>query len=170
LIKKPLFFDNYASGVLYREFATLADIRSTEYNLDRLIAFDDLLALMGIEIPRHDPETLITYQNVLLTLWADHCLGMDERPTVPVPLSIARLRAFHDRLWEPGPLPRRISDSRRAQFLDWLAQRSGLTNYNISERMGPALEDLFALLESELGTVAANDLDARFMQLFLIKP
>jgi hypothetical protein len=170
LIKKPLFFDNYAGGVLYREFSTLADIRSTEANLDRLIAFDDLLALMDIEIPRQDPETLITYQNVLLTLWADHCLGIDEKPSVPVPLSIDQLRALHDRLWEPGPLPRRIGDSRRAQFLDWLAQRSGLSNYNISERMGPALEDLFALLESELGTVAAKDLDARFMQLFLIKP
>ncbi len=30
LIKKPLFFDNYQTGVLYREFRSLADIQTTQ--------------------------------------------------------------------------------------------------------------------------------------------
>ena len=40
MIKRPLFFDNYESGELYREFASLADIVQTQTTLSDVIALD----------------------------------------------------------------------------------------------------------------------------------
>jgi hypothetical protein len=51
LIKRPLFFDNYRRGVLYREFETLADLAVTERVLNTIMALDDLLARMRITAP-----------------------------------------------------------------------------------------------------------------------
>lgn len=169
LIKKPLYFDNYATGVLYREFARLEDVRKTEATLQSIIAFDDLFALMAVEIPRYPGNTPATCQNAILTLWANHCLGTGRDRGAPIPLAPPQLRTFLERLWQEGVHPRRIKDSMREQFLGWLAERSGLTAYGIAERMGPALQDLFALMESELGAVAAGDLDPRYVHLFLLK-
>jgi hypothetical protein len=52
--------------------------------------------------------------------------------------------------------------------LSWLAEQSGLATFEISERMGPALEALFTLVENELGAVKVEDLDPRYIQLFLL--
>ena len=76
LIQKPLFFDNYATGTIYREFQNSDDIRFTEKLLDQTIALDRLFRLLQIEnLPdgRHPP---LTYKNLILTLWAKHCLGL----------------------------------------------------------------------------------------------
>jgi len=170
LIKKPLFFDNYASGVLYREFATLADIHRTERRVERIIAFDDLIALMGIELPRFKANTFLTYQNLLLTLWAGHELQVNKDARVLQPLSLTQLKAFYSRLWEAGQMPRRIKEDMRERFLNWLAEQSGLAPHEISERMGASLEDLFRLVENELGAVVVEDLDSRYVQLFLLSP
>ncbi|MEE8398848.1 MAG: DUF6178 family protein, partial [Desulfobacterales bacterium] len=48
MIKKPLLYDNYRTGVLYREFATRDDIREVEDTLDEVIAFDDLFSRMTL--------------------------------------------------------------------------------------------------------------------------
>jgi hypothetical protein len=75
----------------------------------------------------------------------------------------------------PGTLPpdaaktRRIPDSIKAGFIAWLARETGLKDFEISEKLGRIFEDLFAEVEAEYGRVAAEDLDARFVQLFLLK-
>ncbi len=167
LIKKPLYFDNYATGVLYREFSSLADIRTTGAVLEQIIAFDDLLALMGIHSLSMETQTFLTYQNLVLTLWANHVLGMDEDPGTPRPLSLEQFKDFFQTLWQDGPLTRTIRQSRREVFLGWLAQRCDLSTMQISDRMGAALEQLFSLVESELGAVALDKLDPRYIQLLL---
>jgi hypothetical protein len=52
-------------------------------------------------------------------------------------------------------------------FLGWIADRSGLTTYEISERMAPALEQLFLNLEEELGDVNREALEPRYISLIL---
>ncbi|MEE8551773.1 MAG: DUF6178 family protein, partial [Desulfobacterales bacterium] len=61
LIKKPLFYDNYKTGVLYREFISMEDIKKTENALNEIIAFDELLSRMTIQL---DPVAngFITYK------------------------------------------------------------------------------------------------------------
>jgi hypothetical protein len=168
LIKRPLFYDNYATGVLYREFATYDDIQNTEAVLKSIIAFDDLLALMEIKPPRS--YDILTSQNLILTMWANHHLGMAGAPETVHPLTLRQFRAFFNELWEPDTRPRQIRRQMREFFLRWLAERSGLHDYEISERMGIALEQLFNQIESELGGVEARDLNPNFIYLFLFRP
>lgn len=169
LIKKPLFYDNYTTGVLYREFATLADIKHTESVLMDIIAFDDLISLMMLEINPSRLPTFLTYQNLLLTLWANHCLNMDNEDNTPLPLTLNQFSAFFQQLWQADAQPRRIGSTVREDFLGWLATRCGLATYEITERMGHALESLFNQLESELGPLDDTNLDPRFIQLFLFR-
>ncbi|RPJ73112.1 MAG: hypothetical protein EHM15_07605 [Desulfobacteraceae bacterium] len=54
-------------------------------------------------------------------------------------------------------------------FVQWLAHETGLKDFEISEQLGAIFEALFAEVESEVGRVAAKDLDPRFVQLFLLR-
>ncbi|RJQ67363.1 MAG: hypothetical protein C4519_24530 [Desulfobacteraceae bacterium] len=168
LIKKPLFFDNYAKGVLYREFETLADVEKTARVLDEIVAMDDLLSRMALEVGPVQSDTFVTCHNVLLTMWAAAYLRMDVPPVRPAVLSLDRFRQFFEELWVPGAKPRRIKDSMRAHFLSWLARRSGRPDYEIAERMGSTLEALFGMVEYELGEVEVQDLEAHFIHMFLL--
>jgi hypothetical protein len=71
-LRISLFYDNYKSGVLYREFASLEDIRQTEAAFDQVVAIDDLLALMNIKLDSPSGYGFLTFKNLLLTLWARH--------------------------------------------------------------------------------------------------
>ena len=170
LLKRPLFFDNYDTGQLYREFATLADIQKIEQKLDDIFALDDLLALMGL-----DPNALkttghLTYQNLLLTLWANTYLKLPHKIGGLRPLTLEEFRPLFAALWQVQVKPRRIRKAMRENFLTWLSHRCALTTYAISERMGTTLEKLFQEIEYELGEVDAQNLDQRFIRLFLFQP
>jgi hypothetical protein len=167
LIKRPLYHDNFATGVLYREFASLEDIDTTEVIINRIIAFDDLLSLMNIEVGTSGGEDFLTYENLLLTLWANYHLNITGNVNSFQPLSMEQFGRFFDELWLPGSRPRKISDTMKELFLGWLAHSSGLSLDDISQRMAPALEKLFVIIENELGSVKREDLDKRFITLFL---
>lgn len=167
LIKKPLYFDNYASGVLYREFAGMDDIQKTHDCMNGIRAFDDLLSRMAVNIGPLRNQGLLTYENLLLTLWANHHLNMGGDSGIPQPLTIEQFGRLFKELWQWETLPRQISDTAREIFLGWLSRRSNLADFEISERMAPELERLFTKIESELGQVKQKDLDPRFITLFL---
>ena len=169
LLKKPLCYNHERTGPNYREFASLTDIIRTEEELKTIIAFDDLLGLMALETASIEKSGFLTYQNLILTLWADHELGLCEPGQPPVPMTLGQFRRFFKTLWTSDDRPRRIGDTVRERFLNWLAQRSGLSAYEIAERMAPALEQLFSTIEQELGEVRSSDLDPRYIQLFLLR-
>jgi hypothetical protein len=157
------------TGVLYREFASLEDIQETEARLNHVIAFDDLLSLMNVEIGPQQNEGMITYENILLTLWANHHLNIEVKKKSPQPLTMDQFRRFLDELWVPDTDSRKITDTMREIFLGWLEISSGLAADDISKRMAPALEQLFVHIENELGRVKNKDLDPRFISMFLLK-
>jgi hypothetical protein len=164
LIKKPLFYDNYKTGELYREFISIDDIKNTETMLNELIAFDELFSLISVE---PDPATkgYLTYKNFILTLWARHILGLTEKL---IPLTIDEFRGFFDGIWSDKEQPRKTSLSIKESFLDWISSKTGLVHYEISQRLGQSFENLFKEIESEYGNVSRNDLDPRYIHLFLI--
>jgi hypothetical protein len=172
LLKKPLFYDNYRTGVLYREFASIDDLDLSEQVLRKVQAVDRLLAHMNVGLKPPGEYRFLTWKNVLLTLWARHRLGLKEEKLGPIALK-PFTRFFGELL--PGEPPadpaalRRIPDSMKTAFLQWLVHETGLKDYEISERLGRIFEDLFAEVETEYGRVAAKDLDPRFVQLFLLK-
>jgi hypothetical protein len=167
LLKKPLFFDNYASGRLYREFATLADIRTCEQHLDAIIAYDDLLGRLGIKITQVRYTGFLTFKNLLLTLWANHYLAIEHPGTFPAPLAMDQFHIFFNQLWQSDTMPRHVSEEMWAHFLGWLSMRSGFGESTLRERLGSPLVCLFQEIESELGAIEMHDLDPRFIQLFL---
>ena len=169
LIKKPLFFDNYANGQLYREFTSLQDITRTRQTLDQIIAMDQMLSLIPLDLSTVKEGSFLTYTNLLLTLWANQYLGLSRTPHIPQPIDLSQFRTFFEDLWENEMPPRRISGSICENFLSWLTERTQLARYEITERLGPSLEAIFRMIEAELGTVAARDLDPRFILLFLLK-
>ena len=163
LVKRPRFFDNYRTGVLYREFADLAEIRETGTVLDRIIAVDGLLAAMDIRVR---PAAALSYKNLVLTLWARHYLG---REAAPAPLDPAGFSRFFKDLWQGDGPPRGIRRAMKAHFLRWLTDRSGRTADEIAAELGPVLDDLFGEIAAELGAVSPADLDPRYIHLFLIQ-
>lgn len=171
LLKRPLYFQGRRSGQLYRDFAAMAEIRETRCGLDALIRLDQLLSLLNPPLPRGE-RRLLTYKNLLLTLWAASCLGLPAAEKFPQ-LALADFRRFCEGLFTPrapaaAPAPRQIPSERRTAFLEWLAAGSGLRPEEISTRLGSRLEALFSEIEAELGPVAPSDLDPRFIGLFLL--
>ncbi len=166
LIKKPLFFDNYRSGKLYREFANMEDIQSTASVLEEIIAFDDLLAHMAIEVTARC--RYITHKSLILTVWARHFLGLSETFN---PIPTGRFKVFFKAMFLPGgrpapEKPRKTKASMKEALLSWLSNRTGLATFDISRRLGGTFERLFQELESELGSVSEKDLDPKHIYLF----
>ena len=171
LLKKPLFYDNYKTGVLYREFISLEDIEAMEDIFNQIKAVDDLLSLMPIVLDRPSSYGFLTYKNLILTLWAGHCLKLTEKKLKP--LDPQKFRPFLENLLPGQPdsrtaKPRKVPPLMKNRFLDWLAENTGLRDFEITERLGGTLENLFEEIESELGGVAVEDLEPKYIQLFLL--
>lgn len=163
LIKKPLYYDNSSSGELYREFLSVQDTNATEKFLNEIMAFDEIFSLIAVD-PEPDTDGYLTYKNFVLTLWARHCLGLTEKLQ---PLTLNEFRCFFDSLWADKNQPRKTSLSMKTSLLDWLSDKTGLMHHEISQKLGPSLENLFDEIESEYGKVSRDDLDPRSIHLFL---
>jgi len=172
LIQRPLFFDHYETGVLYREFASLEDIEKTRAALEEIVAFDELFSFLRADVSSWISHPFFTYRNFLLTLWAGVRLGLvtpdaDPAPVIPVPLGPFKL--FFNGLWEGKKPSRRIRMTAKADFLNWLSSRSGFSEEDLRRKVGSGLESLFSRIESEYAKVSAKDLDARYIHLFLVQ-
>jgi len=165
LIKKPLFFDNYTTGVLYREFISMKDIRATENVLSEIILFDDLFSLMAIN-PEPVIDRFLTYKNFILTLWARDYLGLSGKIE---PLHLDEFKRLFDDFWAGKKKPYKIKLPMKESFLSWLSELTGFTNYDISRKLGHVLENLFGEIENEYGEVSSKDFDPRYINLFLVK-
>ncbi len=165
MIKRPLFYDNYKTGVLYREFISMEDIKKTENDLSEIIAFDELLSRMTIQLDLV-ANGLITYKNLVLTLWVSYYLGLPEEP---LSITLDEFKLFFDDLWAGKDKPRKTSQSMKKLFLNWFSVRTGLSPHEISQSLGQTLENLFNELESAYGEVSKKDLDQRYISLFLIE-
>ena len=165
LVDRPKFFDNFQTEGLYREFASLADVKSTHKALKQAMAFDDMLSCMSIDTTDFPEGHFITYKNLMLTLWARHELGL---PVNPAPIQIEDFKSFFRSLWQTRNKLPKIKESAKSDFLIFLSAVSAFTEAEISNNLGRALEQLFSEIESEYGEVAAEDLDPRFVQLFML--
>jgi hypothetical protein len=131
---------------------------------------DALLSRLAVRPPER-PEGLLTFKNLLLTLWADAALGIAPPlgdPLAPIPLALKDFKRFFDMLWAGREKPRKIGGDTKTAFLGWLSERSDLPEEEISMKLGSALETLFGEIESEYGRVSKKDLDPRLIQLFLL--
>jgi hypothetical protein len=90
-------------------------------------------------------------------------------------LTLKQFHPFFEKLL-PGPVDsgdeagRKIPVEMKTAFLNWLAAETGLKNYEITDRLGQTFAELFNEIESEYGRVAPEELDPKFVNLFLISP
>lgn len=169
LVKRPLFFDNYKSGVLYRDFATQKDIVLTGKILETIKSFDDLLSMIAPDTEVF-ADNFLTCYNLLLSLWINKLVGRDLDNAVP--LAFPEFKDFFKTLWEPGKRdfenPGKIKNNVKTEFLLWLSEKSGFTQIEISERLGNGLEAMFEEIENEYAYVHEKDLDPKYIHLFCI--
>ncbi len=167
LRKRPLFYAGLSQASLHREFASLEEITHCQSTLAESMALDRLLSLVFVQRLSYPTEAYqpLTYDNLLLTGWARHHLGLSEEVQ---PLLAAQLQRFFENLWADGKKPYRMQKTMKQSFLDWLIGRSGLTAREIQRLAGRILDDLFSELESEYGLVSTEDLDPRYVKHFLV--
>lgn len=163
LLKRPLYFDNYRSGVLYRDFTDLDDVWETARILQDIERLDDLLGRMDLPADRLASARDLTWKNLWLTLWARARLGMSgTEPTI----ALADLRRFYAPLWTRRG---RIRVAARRDFLGWLARSGGLSPETVSDTLAAVLENLFREIEDAYGRVRPEDLDRRYVHLFRVR-
>ena len=58
---------------------------------------------------------------------------------------------------------------KKASFLSWLCDRSELKDFEIANKLGHTLENLFSEIEDQYGRVDPAQLDPRYIHLFLLE-
>jgi hypothetical protein len=173
LIKRPLFFDHYKSGTLYRDFADREEIAWSHGQLDQMQHVDRLLERLNPDLPAGSTQGFMTYKSLLLTLWARHRLALPEKFR---PIALQAFQPFFKTLFQQGKrrqgnkAGRRIEDALRTDLLTWLADRTHQTAEDLTKTVGSTLEALFAELEEHYGRVGVDRLDPRYIPHFLLEP
>lgn len=169
LIKKPLYFDNYKTGVLYKDFQSLKDIEKTQGILKHIQDVDRLFSLMDIANIKVN-DRFVTWKNLILTLWARDYL---EQPDKIEPVELDLFKSFYKDLWESSSFgqdlqAKKIRVNMKSLFLEWISKKTGLEVYEISEKTGEIFESLFNEIEQEYGQVSEKNLDPKYITLFLL--
>ena len=160
LLPRPLYFDNYVSGVLYRPFATAGDLVKITRDLARIQTLDTLFQAMDPEL---SPEisSIVTWKSVLLTLWARACMDMD---CVVDMIPHSRFRTFFSALFDRGTSGEEkghISEDTRTNFIQWLEQASG--KKDLCRILSHVVTALLDEVEEEFGTVHESDIEPALM-------
>ncbi len=172
LIDRPQYYDPSRAGSSYRDFQTRQEIEATAGGLDQVMALDRLFKRMAVPMAPVAGIRLLTYKNLLLTLWARASLQIApiaaDTPTITIPLSA--FKTFYSALWTYHQGHRIIGDEKKTEFIEWVADASGLSPADLTDGLGAVFEALFDDIEGELAPVETSNLDPRYVQLFLLTP
>ena len=172
LIDRPQYYDPSAGDTNYRDFRSSEEIQITRKGLEQLMIADQVLGDMQVSIASLSDTRFLTYKNLLLTLWSRAWLNLPpiDSQTTTIAVPISDFKRFYTALWTDQAGQRIIDDSRKNDFLQWVAKASGQTLDVLSQHLGMVFEALFSEIERELGPVKAGNLEPRYVQLFLLKP
>ncbi|WP_321493524.1 DUF6178 family protein [uncultured Desulfobacter sp.] len=165
MVQRPMFFADYADKVLYRNFACLADIRATRRQLDEIICLDDFLKSLDVDIASFTFGVL-TYKSMILTLWVRDRMGLNtSKPLSLAPIEVSEFKDFFAQLFDRGG---NIGDTQAKDFGLWAAKASGVHEADLPTALQNLLYTLLRELESEYSHVRTQNIDPRFMPLFLL--
>ncbi|MFA5903943.1 MAG: DUF6178 family protein [Desulfobacula sp.] len=163
-LDRPLYHDNYASGLLYRNFKTIPDITRTGRLLDQVIALDTVLAKLIVDVSSFE-EGLLTYKTLILTLWAKSRLKL---PPDLRPIDTRSFKKFFVALFST-PDSEKPGQIQLNDFLIWLTEATGMSEADMGKEFQGILGDLIKELETEYSHVDPNKIDPRFIPHFLLK-
>lgn len=160
LLKRPLYFCNYESGLLYRDFRHEEDIEKTSKSLESMMAIDSIFEGMGLSVPGTGGQ-LLQAAPFILTMWANSWL---ERSGGEFMVPVDLFKVFYDALFDQG----RIKPEMKENFVEWISSAASIGLSEIFERIWFVFEGLFRDIESEYRDVSAADLDPRFIRYFYV--
>ncbi|SLM27656.1 putative metal-dependent hydrolase of the beta-lactamase superfamily [Desulfamplus magnetovallimortis] len=177
LLKRPLYFDNYETGVLYRPFASIEDIRKTAREVNFMVSMDAIMASVEPEYEYLD-RPYVTWKAVILTMWANQRMSEDadvidsDLPEKSFFIPLGRFKRFFEQIFadlsggdasfEEERVKKKISSVVRQDFVAWLSSYG-----DIAVNLG-FIDDLFDELEDEYGRVESDDIDGDLVTHFII--
>lgn len=167
-LDRPLFFDNYRSKNLYRDFQSLEDIEQTEKALNQIMALDRFLEKIPMDLSSVQKE-ILTYKNMLPTLWARNRIGMDKEPGEKAGLAyipLARFTPFFRDLFSGSGDPGKKKDIISEDMMLWAEEVNGS---DLESSFSDLLTDLVLEILEEYGPVNPEKLDPRFLSHFLVR-
>ncbi|OQY52986.1 MAG: hypothetical protein B6230_01455 [Desulfobacteraceae bacterium 4572_89] len=169
LIDRPMFYDNYQEGELYRHFKSLADINTTDKNLDQIIHLDRVLDQLPLDINSFT-HGVLTYKSLFLTLWARNRIGLDTWPECRLaPIDPQRFKPFFADLFS-SHTPGKIEKRKGSDLLLWAAKAVECQGDELPEPFQEVMSSLIKEIEEEYGAVDPANLDPRFINHFLLAP
>jgi len=163
LLDRPLYYDNYSSGELYKDFKSLSDIAKTGRALEQVIALDMVLGKLSVDINSFK-EGILTYKTLILTLWAKERLNL--APSLE-PIDTKLFKDFFEALF----LKSSTEETDQIQLNDlvlWTSEATGIEQTELAEEFLEVLTDLINELEEEYGSVDCRNIDYRFIPHFLL--
>ncbi len=173
-LDRPLYFDNYKSGLLYKNFTSLSHITQTDKILDKIIAVDTILMTMDIDI-KSFTQGVLTWKTLILTLWARDRLKL---PSTLEPINLQIFKEFFIALFPDTDIntknlnPKNLDQTNQVQRDDlilWISEVSSINQDSLSENLIEVLTDLMQELEKEYSRVEPDNIDPRFIPHFLLK-
>ncbi len=169
LLERPLFFDNYQTGTLYRDFRTMGEIRQTRETLEQIQAMDEFLSWIQPDFSTFT-KGVLTYESLILTLWAKARLNMPcDLGCIPA----AEFRGFFQAMFAAShgqPLDTSPKDIRLEDMCLWAAEAAGRKSPDL---LPNPLVQVFAHLLKEISqeyeNVSPDHIDPRFIPHFLLQ-
>ena len=163
-LDRPLYYDNYASGELYRNFKSLSDIRQTDRALEQIIAIDTVLGKLDADI-KSFKQGVLTYKTLILTLWARDRLNL--APSLE-PMNTAVFKKFFTALFSKTESDK-AGQIQLNDLVLWTLEATGMSEQDLPKGFKEVLTDLIMELETEYAAVNPENIDPRFIPHFLLK-
>ncbi|WP_299978924.1 DUF6178 family protein [Desulfobacula sp.] len=163
-LDRPLYYDNYASGELYRDFKSLLDITVTDKILKQIISLDRMISKLDVNI-KSFKEGVLTYKTLILTLWAKDRLNL--APTLE-PIDTITFKDFFIALFSK-PDSDETDQLQLNDLIIWTSEATGIKETDLTEEFLEVLTDLIKELETEYGSVNPKNIDPRFIPHFLLR-
>jgi hypothetical protein len=162
-LDRPLFFDNYASGKLYSNFKSLADIHQTSRLLKQVIAADTIIGKLNIDI-KSFKLGILTYKTLILTLWAKERLKL-QLTLEPIDTKIFKdfFKALFQKTESETDNQIQLND-----LIFWVSETTGIQQGDLTKECFEVLTDLIDELEQEYAAVDPENIDPRFIPHFLL--
>jgi len=162
-LDRPMVYDNYAAGELYRNFKSVSDVTETATALEQIIALDKFLDLLDIDTSSFE-QGILTYKTLILTLWAKDRLKL---PATLEPIDIELFKPFFMALFTP-PEDRSTQQIQLKDLSFWTCEVSNMDETQLGSPFTEVLSDLINELESEYSGVSPDTIDHRFVHHFLL--
>lgn len=163
LIERPMCYDQQHTPGPYREFESVSDISRTHRLLDEILAIDDILGQMDVDIESFT-DGVLSYKTCLLTLWAKDRLGLSPNLN---PIDTGQFAPFFTALFASTDGNTSSTDP----FTDLLlfVDEKCLTDKNdLSDAAKRVISGLITELEEDYGNVDPADIDPRFIPHFFL--